>query len=231
MIRLQDLTPAVYYTQSRDFQFIGRLYDIVLNSVKTNAANLYDLPNGKNMDEKLLNLLATTLGFQSKHRYNTKHLEAICGVLSYILKNKGSLNAVIIAANALLESEGIAESLSYSIDPKKSITLHLPQQLSDLSLLKDLLAYILPAGMSCNMVKEIKRAITANTSVGIRTSAKVYADNSGITIDPKSLGTMLKLKPVGQDEHTADMEKLLSGKPEANSGILVNMQMPENDNE
>ena len=37
MIKLQDMTPDVYYNQSRDFQFIGRLYDIVLNSVKTNA--------------------------------------------------------------------------------------------------------------------------------------------------------------------------------------------------
>ena len=55
MIKLQELTPSVYYEQSRDFQFIGRLYDIVLNYIKTNADNLYTLPIGKNMDEKLLN--------------------------------------------------------------------------------------------------------------------------------------------------------------------------------
>ena len=35
MIKLQNLTPEVYYKESRVFQFIGRLYDIVLNSVKT----------------------------------------------------------------------------------------------------------------------------------------------------------------------------------------------------
>ena len=41
MIKLQELTPSVSYEQSRDFQFIWRLYAIVLNYVKTNADNLY----------------------------------------------------------------------------------------------------------------------------------------------------------------------------------------------
>ena len=50
MIRLQDLVPNVYYEKSRDFQFIGRLFDIVLNSVKTNSDTLYNLPSGKNKD-------------------------------------------------------------------------------------------------------------------------------------------------------------------------------------
>ena len=72
MIKLQNLTPVVYYDQSRDFQFIGRLYDLVLNYIKTNAANLYNLPSGKNMDEQLLNLLALTLGFKPKKNYNSK---------------------------------------------------------------------------------------------------------------------------------------------------------------
>ena len=139
MIRLQDLTPSVYYNQSRDFQFIGRLYDIVLNSVKTNAANLYNLPVGKNMDEKLLNLLSMTLGFQSRHRYNSKQLAAICSVLPTILRQKGSISAIVTAVNALLAAEGITQSLDYTIKSKQYIVLYLPQQLSDLNLLQDLL--------------------------------------------------------------------------------------------
>ena len=37
MIKLQDYTPDIYYSESRDFQFIGRLFDLVLNYVKTNV--------------------------------------------------------------------------------------------------------------------------------------------------------------------------------------------------
>ena len=44
MIKLQNYTPEIYYKESRDFQFIGRLYDLVLNSIKTEVDLLYYLP-------------------------------------------------------------------------------------------------------------------------------------------------------------------------------------------
>lgn len=174
MIKLQDLTPEVYYKQSRDFQFIGRLYDIVLNYSKTNAANLCQLPIGDNMNEQLLNLLALTLGFKPTKNYNSKQLLAICSVLPDIMRNKGSLNALIIAANALLTAEGIEQALDYTIIPKQSITLYVSQQLSDFNLLKDLLNYILPAGISCGIVKELQARAKIETIIGIRDDVNVY---------------------------------------------------------
>lgn len=174
MIKLQDLTPEVYYKQSRDFQFIGRLYDIVLNYSKTNAANLCQLPIGDNMNEQLLNLLALTLGFKPTKNYNSKQLLAICSVLPDIMRNKGSLNALIIAANALLTAEGIEQALDYTIIPKQSITLYVSQQLSDFNLLKDLLDYILPAGISCGIVKELQARVKIETIIGIRDDVNVY---------------------------------------------------------
>lgn len=174
MIRLQDLTPEVYYRQSRDFQFIGRLYDIVLNYSKTNAANLYQLPIGDNMNEQLLNLLALTLGFKTTKNYNSKQLLAICSVLPEIMRNKGSLNALIIAANALLTAEGIDQALDYTIEPKQSITLYVSQQLTDLNLLKDLLDYILPAGISCSIVKETQVLTKIETIIGISDTVTVH---------------------------------------------------------
>ena len=91
MIKLQDLTPEVYYKESRDFQFLGRLYDLVLNSVKTESELIYNLPLSPNVNEKMLELLTLTLGFKPKHQYNSKQLYAICSVLSEIIRNKGSI--------------------------------------------------------------------------------------------------------------------------------------------
>ena len=173
MIRLQELTPEIYYKQSRDFQFIGRLYDIVLNYSKTNTDSLYNLPIGDDMNESLLNLLSYTLGFKSNKNYNSKQLLAICSVLPEIMRHKGSLQAIITAVNALLGAEGTKQSLDYEIVPKKSITLYLDQNLSDLSLLRDLLTYILPAGMSCSFVKEISERFTIETEIEIE--SKVIA--------------------------------------------------------
>ena len=180
MIKLQDLTPAVYYNQSRDFQFIGRLYDLVLNYSKTNAANLYNLPIGKNMDEQLLNLLALTLGFKPTKNYNSKQLRAICSVLPTILRHKGSIQALVLAINALLAAEGVSQPLDYTVNPKRGITLYVAQELDDLSLFTDLLDYLLPAGLSCNVVKESQAIHTAQTTLGVTDSVNIYYQNENI---------------------------------------------------
>lgn len=213
MIRLQDLTPAVYYNQSRDFQFIGRLFDIVLNHVKTNADNLYNLPIGDNMNESLLNLLAFTLGFQSKHNYNSKQLLAICSVLPMVLRNKGSLNAITIAVNSLLYAEGIQQALDYQID-NGNLTLYLPTDLSDLTLLRDLLNYLIPAGMSCALVKEISEVYQIETIV----SAQMDKPTIWVVDNPKdSLNRVLKL------DDPDEREKIKEGRPMNKSGMLVNI--------
>ena len=218
MIRLQDLVPNVYYEKSRDFQFIGRLFDIVLNSVKTNSDTLYNLPSGKNKDERLLNLLAFTLGFQPRHHYNSKQLEAICSVLPLVIKNKGSLNAIIIATNAILHAEGLTQSLSYSITPRESITLYLPTQLSDLTLLSDLMNYILPAALYCNFVKEISKATNVETKISVKSEVIISKEN------PYHYNKLLK-----NGEVTAYRKNLIDDKNTTEiiegQGVLMNMEI------
>ena len=210
MIKLQELTPSVYYEQSRDFQFIGRLYDIVLNYVKTNADNLYTLPIGKNMDEKLLNLLAFTLGFQSKHHYNSKQLLAICSVLPLILKHKGSLNAILIAVNSILYAEGINQALDYEFKDN-NLVLYLSQDLSDLTLLKDIMIYILPAGIGCDMIKEIQSVNKIETILTTKDEVKVYQDITS------KFNKILNLR------EKTERDMLASGRPAGNAGMLVNI--------
>ena len=173
MIKLQDLTPAIYYKQSRDFQFIGRLYDIVLNYVKTGAENLYNLPIGQNMNEQLLNLLALTLGFKTNKQYNSKQLLAICGALPTILKHKGSIQALVLATNALLAAEGVKQPLDYTLIPKQGIKLYIAQELDDLTLFTDLLDYLLPAGLSCTIIKESQLVTKVETVFTVTSSVKI----------------------------------------------------------
>ena len=217
MIKLQELTPSVYYEQSRDFQFIGRLYDIVLNYVKTNADNLYTLPIGKNMDEKLLNLLAFTLGFQSKHQYNSKQLLAICSVLPLILKHKGSLNAILIAVNSILYAEGINQALDYEFKDN-NLVLYLSPDLSDLTLLKDIMIYILPAGISCDMIKEIQSVNKIETVLTTKDEVTVYKDAAS------------KFNKILDVRDNGIKEMLANGKPANNTGILVNINSGRSSN-
>ena len=217
MIKLQELTPSIYYEQSRDFQFIGRLYDIVLNYIKTNADNLYTLPIGKNMDEKLLNLLAFTLGFQSKHHYNSKQLLAICSVLPLILKHKGSLNAILIAVNSILYAEGINQALDYEFKDN-NLVLYLSPDLSDLTLLKDIMVYILPAGIGCDMIKEIQSVNKIETVLTTKDEVTVYKDVAS------------KFNKILDVRDDGIKEMLANGKPANNTGILVNINSRRSSN-
>lgn len=153
MIKLEELTPKVYYNQSRDFQFIGRLYDLVLNSVKTNTELVNYLPLDRNTDQQLLSLAAFTLGFKIRHNYNVAQLTALCNVFSYALKNKGNIKSIVSVCDAVLNAEGIKSSTTYVLNGTELI-LYLPKALIDITLLRDLLDYILPAGMSCTFIKE-----------------------------------------------------------------------------
>lgn len=168
MIRVQDLCSKIYSAQSRDFQFIGRLFDVVLNSAKTNIDQIYYLPFSDNSDEKLVQLMALTLGFRSKHTYSERQLRSACSVFSRILKSKGTLQSINLAVNALLNAEGISDQALISInkDDHYQLDISIPESLSDINLLKDLLEYIIPAGMSCNITREIVETSKASTEVG-----------------------------------------------------------------
>lgn len=174
IIKFQDLTPEVYYKKSRDFQFIGRLFDIALNNSKMNVDAISALPIDTSMDSKLLDLLALTLGFKSKHEYNIKQLAAICSILPTILRKKGSIDAIRITCNALLNAEGITNRATVEVQGT-TLAISIPPELSDLNLLKDLLTYILPAGMSCSITQETLITVdSAITKIGHNSTIVYY---------------------------------------------------------
>ncbi len=176
MIRLQDLTPEIYYEQSRDFQFIGRLYDVILNYVKTNTDMIYSIPKADAAGSKMIDLLALTLGFSAKHEYNVKQLTAICSILPLILKNKGNIQSVLLIGQALLNSEGVTEAFGYNIDELNPylLQIYIPPSLSDINLLKDLLVYVLPAGMTAEVVRASTQNQGAMTTVSPTSVVNLY---------------------------------------------------------
>lgn len=175
MIKFQDMTPSVYYNQSRDFQFIGRLFDIMLNSVKTNTDMVNHVRTPNNTDERLLELYALTLGLHPKRKYSSNQLAAICSVFADIMRNKGSIKALQLAGNALIKAERIKpvgndkQEFTYAIDSNNPTKIHLffPQDFTDFTLFNDLLDYILPAGMTCDITSTLISTASADTKVNI----------------------------------------------------------------
>lgn len=177
-IRLYDLTPEVYYRKSRDFQYIGRLYDLVLNSIKLNTDLINGLPVNAKTDPGIIDLLSLTLGFKSKHNYNVKQLAALCSSFTKILRAKGTKTGIKMACDTLLYSEGITEESEVEFKDNV-VVIYIPATLSDINLLKDILIYILPAGLGCKIIRENRIYTQPTTNVAFENSADMYFDKEG----------------------------------------------------
>jgi len=188
MISIQHSTPKTYYERSRDFQFIGRLYEIVLNSVKTNADMLaYGIPYSEFSPDAFLELLSKTLGFKPKHNYTHNQLLAVCNVFSEILRNKGNIQAVQLVGEAILKTEGVLGTIyclmQYDLATKKNLPvlrIIIPDELADIALFYDLLEYIIPAGTTCEIVRgEMSDAIVTSTELAVGAEVTIFKTLSG----------------------------------------------------
>ncbi len=157
MIKTKKLVPEVYYNRSRDFQLLGRIYDIVFNYLKTNSEIIESMPYSEDIDDKLVPLISTTLGFKQTHEYNTEQLKVLCSSFSYILRNKGNITAIDTLLKVIANVENTTEPYFYTIDAENPylLKIYLPINISDTSLLEDILYYILPAGMTYRIIKEL----------------------------------------------------------------------------
>lgn len=145
-MKVQNMVPEVYYKESRDFSYIGRLVEVLFNNLKTNADLVNSNLNTVDSDD-LLNSLAYTLGFKPKHKYINKDLINICSNFVNIIKNKGTKYAIEECIKILLNSQYIKGD--YYIDfneETQELMIGLPSNTQDIVLLEDIFDYILPTG-------------------------------------------------------------------------------------
>ena len=225
-LKAEHCTPSIYYQMSRDFQLLGRLYDVVLHSVKTDVDLLYNLPISFNSNVDSIDLLAMTLGFIPKHKYNAKQLKAVCSVLPLIFKNKGSLQAIIVLINAILHAEGIKETMecfekTYVDDTTgktmsdHTILIAIPDKLQDLSLINDLLDYILPAGIGYELIQVFTVKIEDKTDLAYEDKISVKS----IDIRNADKEVTYGLLPDLTDSDVRD--KMVNFGAEDTSGLLI----------
>jgi hypothetical protein len=232
MIKFHEQVPSVYPNASRDFQYLCWLIDIVLNSVKHNVDGMYNLPN-TNADPKLTELLAMTLGFKVKRNYDQKQLNALVAVLPRILKYKGTKTALDITLNALINASGAMGDAASEVE-NGELKIILPKDLVDVSLLTDLLPYILPAGMTCRTIRtnQISEGLTTKLGYQDTLYATVLPDLGWDGNEQKDTG-LSGLFNVGSDfyefanyqhpANPADTDELM-GK--FNPGLLDNTVIP-----
>lgn len=229
MINFYNQVPSVYNNASRDFQYISWLVNVVLNSVKHNVDDLYDLPNVQS-DSRLTELLAMTLGFKVKRNYDQKQLKALVSIIPYILKYKGTYKAIDLACIALIKASGAKGVYTIKVE-NNCLEVQLPENLIDTVLFMDLLPYILPAGLTTRLVSKTVHD-TDVTSIELDYEDAVTAewvpdiawdrDKSAVA----GLATMFA-DSVTDSENTPEFANFkASGSKVFNTGLLDNSVIP-----
>lgn len=152
-MKVKNMVPEIYYRESRDFAYIGRVFELMFNYMKTGADNINILLTDKYISSNLLDLYANTLGFDPKHKYDDTDLYYILSGFSKMMKHKGSIDAVKIALQLMFNSQKISNTnlqALVSIDPtdRYNLIIKIPETFSDVILLEDLFDYILPTGFT-----------------------------------------------------------------------------------
>lgn len=209
MIVMQNNVPEIYYNTSRDFQIIARALEVLANYEKTNVDIIKAFPQSKNFDIHLLTLLAYTLGFTSKHNYNTNDLFNLCATFSKILKYKGSWTAIELAVHTLLNAQQIDKEARVEADKHDSynILIYLPIEVKDIVLLEDLFDYILPCGFTYSFI--FSEFTDSYNAVSLHASNDVKS----IEYDDDELGAIANAsaQPLSFDNPQSNLQQVSTG--------------------
>lgn len=151
IFRVQDKTPEVYTSTSRDFQLIGRLYDCIINGVKFDTDSILDIINTDNIDSRLLKLLQTKIGFFSSKDITDESLRYVLKAFPEIVKHKGSIKSIKQAVCTFLKLNGIksfvyVNKINNSLSKPYTIEIGIDSSIKDTYVLDQILKYILPTG-------------------------------------------------------------------------------------
>lgn len=226
MINFFDQVPTVYSSASRDFQYIGWLVNVVFNSVKHNVDDIYDLPSVP-ADSRLTEVLAMTLGFKIKRNYDKKQLAALVSIIPSILKYKGTIQAIEMAGFALLGASGATGRFDCKV-VDNCLEVLFPKELIDTTLFTDLLPYILPAGMTCRIVRktELQNIYSTDVAYDDLVQAKWHKDLSWRDDKQTSTG-LANIFDVDESKVPSfALYKSKASNEELNTGLLDNSVIP-----
>ena len=161
-IKLQDKVPPVYPEGSRDFQLFCHLYDVIFNGVKDDIDGIQYLTNTESCRSNMLQLLQTKLGFFTHVQYADEALWRVLQAFPLLVRKKGTLAAIEGAVYLFLKTAKLETTVKIDIinnEPTQeqkanfgsyitdhSIIIGIESSIRDISLLKEILYYIIPFG-------------------------------------------------------------------------------------
>lgn len=219
MFRLQDNVPQIYVEESRDFQLFCRLYDCINNGVKYDIDSMITLLDPMLCKDRILDLLATKVGFFHNFYIESNILRYIISAFPYILKNKGSKKGIKEAVCTILRAEGQFEipqidinNISHDIKIELSKT-----NIKNKKALDEVLKYILPIGYTYS----IGSYITNNST----DEFNIYNMKADLMINPAVSTSQVRGSSRVYDEDSTNDFDFKTSLENNNIGVFINTQV------
>ena len=160
--RIKDSVPEIYLKESRDFQLLCDLYDLVNSGVKFDIDTITHLSDINLCRDSMLRLLKDKLGLTLRSDVTDSTLRMILKCFPFILRHKGTKQGVaemVCLFLNILHSDGsyyvVIENMNNNSNPITSgrgnfviaiATTVEDNRLKELDVLDDLLKYVIPTG-------------------------------------------------------------------------------------
>lgn len=157
VIRSKDFVPY-FYRNSRDYQAILAIFDLIINVTKINIDTLVDNLDPNKCNYLLLELLASYVGYDYDHKESYEANRLIINNYVNMIRNRGNQVGIKIAAalsfNAKEDIERVEELDMFSVryledEGKIAIYVYVPTYLNKI---RDLLERVRPAGIPLELI-------------------------------------------------------------------------------
>lgn len=167
-LQLEHNVPDIYVEKSRDFQLICRIINIIANAMAEKADNLINNLDIDNIDEELLYPLVRKLGFTTHKYFPSNILKNIAENFPYLIRNKGTLNAVRDAVYTVISANQTVKILNIYYDSSDSkITITSDVSNKYLDYIEELLEFVVPIGVTWDYVQNVSSVESIETKVTV----------------------------------------------------------------
>lgn len=223
--RVQENVPQVYVEKSRDFQMMCNVFDLMNNGVKFDIDTIKSLSDSTRCPQSLIKYLQHKLGFYSNVKMSDETLRTILKCFPYLVRLKGSRRGVVESICLFLTTLGINSkqniditNYKYTDDPCGNyiIVLSIQHKALDITILKEILRYIIPTGYvvkySFFQSVDIPPTVTESSDIvnitfvdkkvgsGIREGQKDNTEYSNEVVNSVSASTIIDVNTIESTE-------------------------------
>ena len=200
IFRFEDHMPDYWMNESRDFQLLTRIDDVLFMGQRADIATIQNLNDSKKCKNTFLNLLAKKVGFFTDKHLEENVLRNIIGAFRIAVKHKGTKLGIEYAVRAILKSENSNGVPKVEIDNREyAINIFTPINLKNREALDEFLKFIIPAGYIVN-IYSYKSTPMASTQ---------FNNIDRLLAASMNIATMASLRPGPYDIPTSDADRKL----------------------